>query len=242
VSGSTGEITPRTSLIEAQLLATFLDRCCLTRSLEIGVGDGRLLLPLSRRSGESIGIDIDRTRLEVLRARFGREGTRAGLVRADVRSLPFSDRAFTTILLIRILHRFPSIGPLLAEVRRVLRDDGTLVVSAVTRPSFRTVGWDLSATLGAAPSPERVTLSKGPVTAIHSRTAPGYLLTRSAVLSALRSAGFTVVRTVGTGWNDLPLFRTLPAKTCLTLDGLLSQSPLAPTYFFVAQPGPTIER
>lgn len=54
-------------------------------SLELGVGTGRIALPLSDRAGEVVGVDLSRDMLDVLRAALEREPRPVTPVRGDIR-------------------------------------------------------------------------------------------------------------------------------------------------------------
>jgi SAM-dependent methyltransferase len=64
------------------------------RTLELGCGTGRLLVPIARRGIEIVGIDRSQPMLALAHDRLSRlrTPTRASLVRGDMRHLPF-DRA-----------------------------------------------------------------------------------------------------------------------------------------------------
>jgi len=164
------------------------------------------------------------------------------LIRADGRRLPFSNGSFTTVLLVRLLHRFPEPVGVLREIRRIMTERGTLLLSAVTRPSLRTLSWDFSASIGTSRTTDHVSFSRAEVAVVNSRTAPGYVMTRAGTVRALGSAGFEVVRTIASGWDLLPGFRSLSPPALLRLDSALSHAPLAPTYFFAACPRQQISR
>lgn len=86
------------------------------RVLDVGCGDGRFLPP------DGIGVDIDRERLLAARSRW------AKLVQADAHALPFRDATFDTVFANRMLNAAGRVDEVLAEITRVLRPEGTLVV------------------------------------------------------------------------------------------------------------------
>ncbi len=48
----------------------------------------------------------------------------------DGKTLPFGDKSFDTVLSIQVLEHTPNPGPLVVEMARVLKDGGTLILSA----------------------------------------------------------------------------------------------------------------
>jgi SAM-dependent methyltransferase len=95
-----------------------------TDCLDVGCGDGRTGLWLARRARSYVGVDVSESAVRAARLR----GMDARLV-ADAALLPFPDRSFDVALCIEVLeHLFDPEGAA-AEIRRVLRPGGTLVVS-----------------------------------------------------------------------------------------------------------------
>ena len=103
------------------------------RVLDVGCATGNLLLALGRNhpAVELIGLDPDLTAL----ARAQRKAARAGIaVRWDrglAQELPYPDGSVDRVLSSLMLHHLepPTQDAMLAEVRRVLRPDGTLVLA-----------------------------------------------------------------------------------------------------------------
>jgi ubiquinone/menaquinone biosynthesis C-methylase UbiE len=97
--------------------------CCL----EIGVGTGRVALPLSSAGVEMVGIDLSSPML----ARLLRKGGGVppfGLVRADATALPFADGAFGAGLVCHVLHLIPRWETALDELARVIGRPGVILV------------------------------------------------------------------------------------------------------------------
>ena len=105
--------------------------------LELGCGTGRLLMPLSRAAKRIVGIDRSAPMLERTAARLRRRvpAVRAGVVRGDVRRLPFGDGAFGLVIagygLLQSLTSDTSLRLALAEASRVLRPGGLFGVDLV---------------------------------------------------------------------------------------------------------------
>lgn len=100
------------------------------------VGKGKRVLDVGCRSGNLVqhyhqgnqvtGVDIDRNALALFRERLGLEGH---WVDIDYEALPFADGSFDVVVFTEVMEhvRFPR--KVLAEIRRVLSPDGTLIGS-----------------------------------------------------------------------------------------------------------------
>ncbi len=98
------------------------------RLLEIGVGTGRIALPLHRRGRRVVGVDLSLPMLERYRAKAAAAGLAPpAVLRADATRLPFPDACFGAVLEVHVLHLVPDWGRALAEVRRVLAPGGVLL-------------------------------------------------------------------------------------------------------------------
>jgi ubiquinone/menaquinone biosynthesis C-methylase UbiE len=103
------------------------------RVLDVGCATGNLLRTIGKRHPEVelVGLDPDQKAL----ARAGHKARRAGLdVRLDrgfAQELPYPDGSFDCVFSSLMLHHLDSASKdmLLAEVRRVLRPDGLLVLA-----------------------------------------------------------------------------------------------------------------
>ncbi|MCS7001407.1 MAG: class I SAM-dependent methyltransferase [Dehalococcoidia bacterium] len=93
------------------------------RVLELGVGTGRIALPVARADEDVIGVDIAR---EMLRVARGRGLDR--LVRGDIVQLPFADHAFDAVLAVHVLHIPRDWREALVEAMRVLRPTGVFIM------------------------------------------------------------------------------------------------------------------
>jgi ubiquinone/menaquinone biosynthesis C-methylase UbiE len=93
--------------------------------LEIGVGTGRIALPLAPRVRWLVGVDLSLSMLLRLRSKPGAE--RVCAVRADAETLPFPDRSFDAVLSAHVVHLLPAWRRVLDEVKRVLVPGGLIV-------------------------------------------------------------------------------------------------------------------
>jgi SAM-dependent methyltransferase len=107
------------------------------RVLELGCGTGRVLVPVARTGVPVVGIDRSEPMLEYARRRVKRlrVAERPGLVRGDIRALPFETGAFSAVMapygILQSLVREPDLAATLAEAARVLRRGGALGVDLV---------------------------------------------------------------------------------------------------------------
>lgn len=107
------------------------------RILDAGCGSGPLLAALRDRGAVVTGFDKSAGMLEVARRRLGDD---ADLHVAELgRPLPFPDDTFDDVTASLVLHYLEDWGPALAELRRVLKPGGRLIVS-VNHP-FRENLW-----------------------------------------------------------------------------------------------------
>ncbi|HYY81688.1 MAG TPA: methyltransferase domain-containing protein [Actinomycetes bacterium] len=99
------------------------------RLLEIGVGTGRVALPLHRRGRQLLGVDLSGPMLQRYRAKAAALGLRPPpLLRADATRLPLRDASVDAVLEVHVLHLIPTWRAALAEVRRVLAPGGLVLI------------------------------------------------------------------------------------------------------------------
>ena len=97
------------------------------RILDVGCGSGPILADLRDRGAMVTGVDASAGMLEQARARLG---TGVDLHVADLAEpLPFDDDSFDDVVASQVLHYLKDWGPTLAELHRVLRPGGRLIVS-----------------------------------------------------------------------------------------------------------------
>lgn len=93
--------------------------------VDVGCGVGSTLGRLSRRPGRLIvGIDISASMLSVARTALGD----CPLAAADIAALPLPDGVASAVVAVHVLYLLPDPGAAVAELARVLRPDGLLVV------------------------------------------------------------------------------------------------------------------
>ena len=125
-----------TELNATSLLNEFYNRPALVelagdvagrRILDVGCGSGPILADLRDRGAIVTGVDASAGMLDQARARLG---TGVDLRVADLAEpLPFGDGTFDDVVASQVLHYLKDWGPTLAELHRVLRPGGRLIVS-----------------------------------------------------------------------------------------------------------------
>ncbi len=129
-----------TAETEASLINAYYERPAILdlagavagrRILDAGCGSGPLFAALRDRGAAVTGFDSSATMLELARRRLGDD---ADLHLADLGSpLPFGDGAFDDVIASLVLHYLEDWTAPLAELRRVLRPGGRLIM-AVDHP------------------------------------------------------------------------------------------------------------
>ena len=97
------------------------------RVLEVAIGTG-LNLPHYPDGVALVGIDFSPPMLDRARARAAELGLDADLQEADAQDLPFPDRSFDTVVCTLSLCGIPDNRAAIAEMRRVLRPGGRLLL------------------------------------------------------------------------------------------------------------------
>ena len=111
----------------AEIIARAGGFSAASRTLEIGVGTGRIALPMSARVGTIIGVDLSRPMMDKLREKQRDE--RVWLAEADASRLPFGAGTFDGAVGVHVFHLIPTWREVLAELARVLKPGAPLVVA-----------------------------------------------------------------------------------------------------------------
>ena len=109
------------------------------RALDVAAGSGDLALGLARRvgrTGQVLVTDINRRMLELGRDRLLDEGVAGNVayVQADAEALPFADRTFHCVTIGFGLRNVTDKDKALAEMYRVLKPGGRLLVLEFSKP------------------------------------------------------------------------------------------------------------
>jgi ubiquinone/menaquinone biosynthesis C-methylase UbiE len=145
------------------------------RVLEIGVGTGRNLAAYPIDT-QITGVDISPAMLQVAKTRASELGRAIELRSGDAQDLDFPDDEFDTVVAVLVLSAVPSQNRVIAEIKRVLKPGGQLLVLDHSRSAIAPVRW-MQRTLD-------------PILARYAR----WHIARSLV-SEVRSAGFVIDET-----------------------------------------------
>lgn len=96
--------------------------------LDVGCGTGEMLRLISERFPkiELTGVDISLNMLDKAKSKIG---NMANLILSDSEKLPFDDNSFELVMCNDSFHHYPSPLNVLSEFHRVLKPEGTLLIS-----------------------------------------------------------------------------------------------------------------
>lgn len=114
--------------VETEVAKTFASAAGLTKTsrvLEIGVGTGRIALPLARHVGIYCGVDLSPKMLGKLLDKRNDEPLH--VVEGDATRLPYRAGGFDAVVAVHVFHLIPDWRGVLAEIARVLKPEGLLL-------------------------------------------------------------------------------------------------------------------
>jgi len=104
---------------------------------DIGCGNGRHLIPAAKHCKMAIGLDISRELLDIVKSKINNQKLEnVCLLHSDVVNIPIKDECIDSILFIAALHNIPGRERRirsLKEVKRILKKDGTALISVWSR-------------------------------------------------------------------------------------------------------------
>ncbi len=142
-SSRLGLVTDR---LERALLLELLGPMVGKTLLDVGCGDGALAAVLARRGARVTGLDADPAMVVAARQRTEREAVTLTVVEGKSETLPFRRDTFDITLAVTSLCFVPDAAQAVAEMARVLRPGGRLVIGDLGRWSLwamqrRIRGW-----------------------------------------------------------------------------------------------------
>ncbi len=120
------------------------------RVLDLGCGDGALASALAERGALVVGLDANRSALEVAAGRSGPGlGRRPSFIEGRIEHLPLRDGAFDIVLAVTVLCLTTARRAAVGEAGRVLRPGGRLVIGELGRHSLWAAKRRVEAWLGS---------------------------------------------------------------------------------------------
>jgi demethylmenaquinone methyltransferase / 2-methoxy-6-polyprenyl-1,4-benzoquinol methylase len=121
-----------------QAAAAAADLAAGERALDCCTGTGDLALALADRVtplGEVVGVDFSEGMLAIARRKAAQRGDRVSFAAADVMALPFADGSFDAATVAFGIRNVADLDAGLAEMARVVRPGGRVVVLEITTPA-----------------------------------------------------------------------------------------------------------
>ena len=186
------------------------------RLIEIGAGAGRLA-DLYTGYGEVVLMDYARSTVIEARERWGSD-PRFKFVAADLYSLPFVDRAFDALLMIRVIHHIVDVPRALAGIAAALRSNGVFLLEFANKRNLKSMARYALRRQRWSP------YDRSPIEFVELN----FDFHPTWMKAQLRAAGFTIQNIRAVSMFRLGLLkRWLGAKRLAAIDGML-QRPLAP--------------
>ncbi len=128
-----------TDALEQRLLFALLGDLAGLSVLDLGCGDGRLALALARRGAAVLGADAAPSRLAQAAEAARREGLAVRFLAADATALPLAQACCDRVVMVATLCFVAEPLPVFAEIARVLRPGGRLVLGELGPASLWTL-------------------------------------------------------------------------------------------------------
>lgn len=115
--------------------------------LEVGCGNGYVLSRYAQHGADVFGVDITPTAVQLCKQRFAHMNLPGTFQEADAEKLPFADATFDCVCSMGVLHHVPDTPRAVAEIHRVLKPGGRLIVmfyhrnSALYHVNYRLKSW-----------------------------------------------------------------------------------------------------
>ena len=122
-----------TRALPAATMAAVIDRLTAELSgrghvLEVGIGTGRMALPLVIAGVDVVGVDLSVPMMTRLLAKARDSGASAPVARADATRLPLASRSVGAAFMCHVLHLIPNWRAAVGELVRAVQPGGTVLV------------------------------------------------------------------------------------------------------------------
>ena len=105
------------------------------RVLDVGCGNGYVLAKYVQEGAEAFGIDLTRIGIELCRQRFALNTLKGHFVVGNAEVLPYPNGMFDCVCSTGVLHHLSDAGKAVAEIYRVLKSGGRVVLMVYHRNS-----------------------------------------------------------------------------------------------------------
>jgi len=138
-----------TEMLQRRLILDLLGDVRGRSVLDIGCGDGTLAVELWRRGAIVTGIDMSSQMIEAAQANAKQEGADVAFIVAPAERIPFPSERFDVVSAVTILCFVENAAPVFAEIARVLRPGGRLVIGELGKWSSWAAARRIRAWLGS---------------------------------------------------------------------------------------------
>lgn len=102
--------------------------------LDVGCGTGNILMKLAENGNRGLyGLDLSENMIEIAKQKLG---NKAELKVGDSEYMPFEDDSFDVLVCNASFHHYPNPQKVLLEMKRVLKNNGTLVIGDPSVPAI----------------------------------------------------------------------------------------------------------
>lgn len=138
-----------TEALQLRLLFRLMGDCRGKSVLDVGCGDGTIAVELASRGARVTAIDASAEMLEMARRRAAEAGHAIDFHLASVQAMPFPAVSFDIVFAKTILCFVQDARPAFAEISRVLRPGGRLVIGELNKWSSWAAGRRIRAWAGS---------------------------------------------------------------------------------------------
>jgi SAM-dependent methyltransferase len=108
-----------------------------TRLIEVGAGFGRLATEYAGFE-QVVLLDSSEVHVEAAREALAAD-PRYSVVQGDALALPYPDGSFDVVVCVRVMHHFADPAPLIAELGRIVRPGGALVLEYANKRNLKAI-------------------------------------------------------------------------------------------------------